>query len=203
MSNLQAFQSLAEARRSIYAINDQLPVSKEEIVKLVEHAVLHTPSAFNSQSSRLVVLFGEDHEKLWQITEDKLRAIVNDDTAFESTKQKIDSFKAGAGTVLFYEDQTVVKGLQENFALYADRFPVWSEHTSAMHQYAIWTALASLNIGASLQHYNPIIDEEVNSTWNIDPEWNLVAQLVFGGIEQPAGEKEFAPVDSRLKVFGV
>ena len=203
MSNLQAFQSLAEARRSIYAINDQLPVSKEEIVKLVEHAVLHTPSAFNSQSSRLVVLFGEDHEKLWQITEDKLRAIVNDDTAFESTKQKIDSFKAGAGTVLFYEDQTVVKGLQENFALYADRFPVWSEHTSAMHQYAIWTALASLNIGASLKHYNPIIDEEVDSTWNIDPEWNLVAQLVFGGIEQPAGEKEFAPVDSRLKVFGV
>lgn len=203
MSNLQAFQSLAEARRSIYAINDQLPVSKEEIVKLVEHAVLHTPSAFNSQSSRLVVLFGEDHEKLWQITEDKLRAIVNDDTAFESTKQKIDSFKAGAGTVLFYEDQTVIKGLQENFALYADRFPVWSEHTSAMHQYAIWTALASLNIGASLQHYNPIIDEEVDSTWNIDPEWNLVAQLVFGGIEQPAGEKEFAPVDSRLKVFGV
>ena len=191
MSNLQAFQSLAEARRSIYAINDQLPVSKEEIVKLVEHAVLHTPSAFNSQSSRLVVLFGEDHEKLWQITEDKLRAIVNDDTAFESTKQKIDSFKAGAGTVLFYEDQTVVKGLQENFALYADRFPVWSEHTSAMHQYAIWTALASLNIGASLQHYNPIIDEDVDSTWNIDPEWNLVAQLVFGGIEQPAGEKEF------------
>lgn len=203
MSNLEAFQSLAEARRSIYAINDQLPVSKEEIVKLVEHAVLHTPSAFNSQSSRLVVLFGEDHEKLWQITEDKLRAIVNDDTAFESTKQKIDSFKAGAGTVLFYEDQTVVKGLQENFALYADRFPVWSEHTSAMHQYAIWTALASLNIGASLQHYNPIIDEDVDSTWNIDPEWNLVAQLVFGGIEQPAGEKEFAPVDSRLKVFGV
>ena len=203
MSNLQAFQSLAEARRSIYAINDQLPVSKKEIVKLVEHAVLHTPSAFNSQSSRLVVLFGEDHEKLWQITEDKLRAIVNDDTAFESTKQKIDSFKAGAGTVLFYEDQTVVKGLQENFALYADRFPVWSEHTSAMHQYAIWTALASLNIGASLQHYNPIIDEDVDSTWNIDPEWNLVAQLVFGGIEQPAGEKEFAPVDSRLKVFGV
>ncbi|AWT50004.1 nitroreductase family protein [Psychrobacter sp. YP14] len=203
MSNLQAFQTLAEARRSIYAINDQLPVSKEEIVKLVEHAVLHTPSAFNSQSSRLVVLFGEDHKKLWQITEDKLRAIVNDDTAFESTKQKIDSFKAGAGTVLFYEDQTVVKGLQENFALYADRFPVWSEHASAMHQYVVWTALASQNIGASLQHYNPIIDEEVDSTWNIDPEWDLVAQLVFGGIEQPAGEKQFAPVDSRLKVFGL
>ena len=202
MSDLQAFQTLAEARRSIYALNDQLPVDKEEVVKLVEHAILHTPSAFNSQSARLVVLFGEDHKKLWQITEDKLRAIVNDDEAFKSTKQKIDGFKAGAGTVLFYEDQAVVKGLQENFALYADRFPVWAEHTSAMHQYAIWNALASLNIGANLQHYNPIIDDEVDSAWNIDPEWKLIAQMVFGGIEQPAGDKEFAPIESRLKVFG-
>lgn len=73
MSNLQDLQTLAEARRSIYALNDQLPVDKDQVVDLVEHAILHTPSAFNSQSTRLVVLFGEDHKKLWQITEDTLR----------------------------------------------------------------------------------------------------------------------------------
>lgn len=202
MSDLQTFHKLAETRRSIYALNDQLPVDKEEVVKLVEHAILHTPSAFNSQSSRLVVLFGEDHKKLWQITEDTLRKIVNDDEKFKSTEEKINGFKAGAGTVLFFEDQEVVKGLQENFALYAARFPVWAQHTSAMHQYVIWTALASLNIGANLQHYNPVIDEEVAKTWNIDSNWQLVAQMVFGGIEQPAGDKEFAPIDSRLKVYG-
>ena len=140
MSNLQDLQTLAEARRSIYALNDQLPVDKNQVVDLVEHAILHTPSAFNSQSTRLVVLFGEDHKKLWQITEDTLRKIVNDDERFKSTEEKLNGFKAGAGTVLFFEDQSVVKNLQENFALYADRFPTWSEHTSAMHQYVIWTA---------------------------------------------------------------
>lgn len=202
MSNLQSFQTLAEARRSIYALNDQLPVDKQQVVDLVEHAVLHTPSAFNSQSTRLVVLFGEDHKKLWQITEDTLRKIVNDDEKFKSTEQKLAGFKAGAGTVLFFEDQNVVKNLQENFAPYADRFPTWSEHTSAMHQYVIWTALASLKIGANLQHYNPVIDEEVAKTWNIDSSWTLIAQMVFGGIGQPAGDKEFEPVEKRLKVYG-
>ncbi|WP_296403420.1 nitroreductase family protein [Psychrobacter sp.] len=202
MSDLQTFQKLAETRRSIYALNDQIPVDKQQVVSLVEHAILHTPSAFNSQSTRLVVLFGEDHKKLWQITEDALRKIVNDDEKFKSTAEKLEGFKAGAGTVLFYEDQAVVKYLQENFDLYADRFPTWSEHTNAMHQYVIWTALASLNIGANLQHYNPVIDEEVAQTWNIDPDWKLVAQMVFGGIAQPAGDKEFMAIEKRLKVHG-
>ena len=200
MSKLQNLQQLTETRRSIYGLNKQLPVAKEEIVQLVEHTLLHTPSAFNSQSTRIIVLFGNDHEKLWQITEDTLRGIVNDDEKFKPTKQKIDGFKAGAGTILFYEDQSVVKGLQENFALYADKFPDWSHHTNAMHQYVIWTALAGLNVGANLQHYNPVIDEQVAETWNVDKDWNLIAQMVFGGIEQPAGDKSFEPIEKRLKV---
>ena len=158
--SVETLQTIAETRRSIYMLNDQLPVSKDEVVKLVEHAVLHTPSSFNSQSSRLVVLFGEDHQKLWQITEDLLRAMVNDDEKFKSTADKMAMFKAGAGTILYFEDQSVIKGLQEQFPLYAHNFPVWAEHTSAMHQYAIWNALAALNIGANLQHYNGVIDEK-------------------------------------------
>lgn len=200
--SVETLHNIAETRRSIYMLNDQLPVSKDEVVKLVEHAVLHTPSSFNSQSSRLVVLFGEDHQKLWQITEDLLRAMVNDDEKFKSTADKMAMFKAGAGTILYFEDQSVVKGLQEQFPLYAHNFPVWAEHTSAMHQYAIWNALAALNIGANLQHYNGVIDEKVAETWNIDSNWKLIAQMVFGGITAPAGEKTFEPIEKRLKVYG-
>ena len=202
MSELQQLQQLAEQRRSIYALGNQLPVSNEEVVKLVEHAILHTPSSFNSQSTRVIILFGEEHQKLWQIAEDTLRAIVNDDEQFASTKQKMDSFKAGAGTVLFFEDRKVVKSMQDNVPLYADKFPVYAQHTNAMHQYAVWTALASVGVGASLQHYSPIIDDKVAETWDVDKDWELVAQLVFGAIEQPAGDKTFKPMEERLKVFG-
>ena len=201
MSKLQNLQQLVEHRRSIYALNKQLPVAKEEIIQLVEHTLFYTPSAFNSQSTRLIVLFGDDHEKLWRITEETLRAIVNNDEKFEATQDKMNGFKAAAGTVLFYEDQSVVNDLQEKFALYADKFPDWSQQTNAMHQYVIWTALAGLNVGANLQHYNPVIDEQVAETWNVDKDWRLIAQMVFGGIEQPAGDKSFEPIEKRLRVF--
>lgn len=202
MSDLQTLHQLTEQRRSIYALGNQLPVSNDAIVKLVEHAILHTPSSFNSQSTRIIVLFGDEHHKLWQLTEDILRGIVDNDEQFASTKQKIDSFKAGAGTVLFFEDHKAIQALQEQAPLYADKFPIWAQHTNAMHQYGIWTALASIDVGASLQHYNPIIDDKVAETWAVDKDWELVAQMVFGTIEQPAGDKTFEPLDKRLKVFG-
>lgn len=202
MSDLKTLQQLAEKRRSIYALSNQLPVSNDEIVKLVEHAVLHTPSAFNSQSTRIVVLFGEDHKKLWDITEETLKVIVGDDEKFQGTKDKIAGFRAGAGTVLFFEDKGVVSNMQEAAPLYADKFPIWAHQTNAMHQYVIWTALASLDIGANLQHYNPVIDQRVVDAWDIAEDWELNAQMVFGAIEQPAGDKAFQPLDKRMKVFG-
>ena len=202
MSDLKTLQKLAEKRRSIYALSNQLPVSNDEIVKLVEHAVLHTPSAFNSQSTRIVLLFGEDHKKLWDITEETLKVIVGDDEKFQGTKDKIAGFRAGAGTVLFFEDKGVVRNMQEAASLYADKFPIWAHQTSAMHQYVIWTALASLDIGANLQHYNPVIDQRVADAWDIADDWELNAQMVFGAIEQPAGDKAFQPLDKRMKVFG-
>ncbi|WP_395147316.1 nitroreductase family protein [Moraxella atlantae] len=198
---LQHFQQAAKLRRSVYALNDQLPISKADVESIVREALLHTPSSFNSQSTRLVVLWAEAHQKFWQLTEDALRNIVNDDEQFQSTAQKMAGFKAAAGTILFYEDQAVVRDLQEQFPTYADSFPVWAEHSDAMHQYVIWTALAAAGVGANLQHYAPVVAEQVRQTWDINPNWQLIAQLVFGGIEQPAGDKEFDPIEPRLQVF--
>ena len=187
--SVETLQTIAETRRSIYMLNDQLPVSKDEVVKLVEHAVCYIPLCIQLTIKPLGSIVWWRPSKLWQITEDLLRAMVNDDEKFKSTADKMAMFKAGAGTILYFEDQSVIKGLQEQFPLYAHNFPVWAEHTSAMHQYAIWNALAALNIGANLQHYNGVIDEKVAETWNIDSNWKLIAQMVFGGIAAPAGEK--------------
>lgn len=199
MSN--SFIELIKKRRTIYSLGNNLPVSQDRIAALIKEAVKHSPTAFNSQSSRVVVLFGENHKKLWNIVKDALRAIVPAD-AFAATEGKIDNaFLSGAGTVLFFEDQSVVKGLQEQFALYADNFPIWSEQVSGIAQFAVWTALSEENIGASLQHYNPVIDEQVSKAWNIPADWKLRAQLVFGSIEQEAGEKAFIDDESRFRIF--
>lgn len=200
-TSLSSLHNSFENRRSIYALNSDLPVDNQAIVDLVEHAVLHTPSSFNSQSTRIVVLFGDEHKKVWDIAEKHLREAVGDGD-FSSTEQKLNGFRAAAGTILFYEDDSVVKGLQEQFALYADKFPVWAEHSNAMHQYVIWTALRELGVGANLQHYNPLIDADVAAEFDIPSSWKLIAQMPFGGVASPAGDKEFQPASERMKVFG-
>ncbi|MCG5225845.1 nitroreductase family protein [Acinetobacter pittii] len=201
LSNETNFLELIKKRRSIYSIGKNLKHTPSEIEELIQEAVKHSPSAFNSQSSRVVILFNQSHENFWNIVLDVLKTIVPAE-ALAGTEQKIQSFSAGAGTVLFFEDQDVIKGLQEQFELYADNFPVWSEHSTAIAQFTVWSVLAEQGLGASLQHYNPIIDEKVNTTFNIPTQWKLRAQLVFGSIEGQAGEKAFIEDESRFKTFG-
>ena len=195
-----SFLDHIKQRRTIYAVGKNVPLTPEQIESVIKEAVNHSPSAFNSQTSRIVTLFGESHLQLWNIVRETLRKIVPE-AAFEGTNTKINSFAAGYGTVLFYEDQDVVKSLQEQFALYADNFPVWSEHSSAIAQFSVWTALSEQNIGASLQHYNPVIDHEVAEAFSLPENWKLRAQLVFGSIEAAAGEKTFIDDAVRFKKF--
>ena len=190
-----------QARRSIYALGDKLSLSQEQLRELIQSTIKHCPSSFNSQSSRAVILYGAEHHKLWDIVKDALRAIVPAES-FSTSEQKIDGcFRSGFGSVLFFEDQDVVKGLQEKFPSYADNFPVWSEHSSGIAQFAVWTALAEQSIGASLQHYNPLIDEAVAKQWELPQSWKLRAQMPFGSIEAPAGEKTFMDDNERFRVF--
>lgn len=194
------FLDLMKKRRSIYAIGKNLQHTPEQLERLIKDVLHHTPSAFNSQSTRAVILFGDSHHTFWKLTREALRKIVPAD-AFAATSAKLDSFAKGYGTVLFYEDQEVVQGLQAKFAAYADNFPIWSEHASAIAQFAVWTALAEQNIGASLQHYNPLVDADAARQFDIPAHWKLRAQLVFGSIEAPAAEKTHIDEVLQSKTF--
>ncbi|WP_447527933.1 nitroreductase family protein [Vreelandella sp. TE19] len=192
--------SVFENRRSQYVIGKDIPLGQKETAALIQQAVKLAPSSFNSQSSRAVILFNEQHDRFWEIVMDTLREMVPPES-FASTEEKVNRFAAGAGTVLFFEEQDVIKNLQEKFPLYADNFPVWSEHSTGIAQFAVWTALAEANIGASLQHYNPIIDDAVAKEWDLPTTWKLRAQMPFGSHEAPFGEKEFMDDSERFRVF--
>ena len=194
------FFDAVKARRSIYGISKDFVLSDEIIQDIVEEAVKHSPSPFNSQSARVVLLLGAQHDCFWQITKEELRKLVPADK-FGPTEEKIAAFASGYGSVLFFEDMTVVESLQKRFPLYQDRFPVWSQHASAILQYVVWTALEQAGFGASLQHYNPIVDAPTKQTWNIPDRWQLVAQMPFGKPTAPPANKEFLPLADRVRVY--
>ena len=94
-----------------------------------------------------------------------------------------------------------VRSLQESFPTYKDNFPIWAEQTDAMHQLAVWTMLEDAGMGASLQHYNPLIDDEVRKVWNLSDDWKLIAQMPFGVPVAQPGFKEVMSLDERVFEF--
>ena len=69
-----------------------------------------------------------------------------------------------------------------------------------MLQLAVWTALAEAGVGASLQHYNPLIDEQVKKEFNLPASWKLVAQMPFGTFTGKDGDKPYIPLSERLRI---
>ncbi len=195
------FLEIIKTRRSVYGLSKKSAVSDVRIQEIVSEAVQHVPSAFNSQSSRAVILLGQHHDELWDHTLEVLRGIVKDPEALKQTEGRISAFKGAYGTVLFFEDQAVVSTLQQNFALYKDNFPVWSQQSAGMLQFAVWTALAAEGLGANLQHYNPLVDTWVTEKTGVPASWKLVAQMTFGTVAAPAGEKTFGDLKQRVLVL--
>lgn len=194
------FSTSVMDRRSYYGISKETVVSDDRIKEIVENGMKYTPSAFNSQSARAVLLLNKQHDKFWNITLEALRRIVPE-KSFKPTEQKINSFKNGYGTVLYFEDQSVVKSLQEQFATYKDNFPVWSQQSSGMLQHVIWTALQNEGYGASLQHYTELIDEDVKKEWEVPGQWKFIAQMPFGKPTAQPDEKQYNFSKEHIKIF--
>jgi predicted oxidoreductase (fatty acid repression mutant protein) len=189
-----------EQRRSIYHINGESPIGDGRIEEIVGHALRHVPSPFNCQSARVVILLGEQHQYFWKMVWHIFEPVLPQDRV-ESTRAKIHGYGSGHGTLLFFEDQDVIDHMIKQFPLYEEKFPVWAQNANGMLQYALWTALEAEGLGASLQHYNPLIDNALQEHWQLPESWKLTGQMPFGGIVTPAGEKHFQPLEKRMLVF--
>ena len=114
---------------------------------------MHAPSAFNTQTARLVLVTGARHKKLWQIVQETYCTILGGNVeAIAAAKKKFETeYEAAYGTVMFFEDISIVESMQAKMPAIAHTFPIWSENATGMAQYAVWVALALEGMGASLQ----------------------------------------------------
>ena len=66
MADKKSFLDAVESRRSIYAISpENAPASNERVVEIVSHVLKHSPSSYNSQTARAVVIFDDHHRQYW------------------------------------------------------------------------------------------------------------------------------------------
>ena len=97
--------SFAEAvahRRSVYALKSSLPsaLTDAKVQSLIKDAMHQVPSAFNSQTTRIVLLVKSEHEKFWQSTSDIFKA-KQDEESFKKTGGQLAGFKGAYGSVSF------------------------------------------------------------------------------------------------------
>lgn len=166
------FKDAIKKRRSVYAIQNTIPVSDEDLLQFVEETATWVPDAFNMQSQRVLVLLGDQHIKFWDMLNEYFDNKIN--------PEKLAGFKGGHGTLLLFWDKNVVEHMQESFPDYKDNFPLWAEQANGMLQFALWTGLATQDIGASLQHYNPCFDQKMREAFDIPEHWMPSAQMPFG-----------------------
>ncbi|KRN12936.1 hypothetical protein IV37_GL000568 [Fructilactobacillus fructivorans] len=60
----QQFLDLEKNRRTIYDLGKDVPFSQDDLYTYIKELIKYTPSAFNGQTVRAVVLFDENHDKL-------------------------------------------------------------------------------------------------------------------------------------------
>lgn len=195
----RSFIEAISHRRSNYHLSNNTSISRTELLDTLGTTLAVVPTPFNVQSARLVVLLDHHHTDLWDIVERILQPLTPQDR-FLNTQQKINqAFRSGIGTILFYEDEESLDKLREKIPTYAMNVGRWSEQSSGMLQFAIWTALEDMGLGASLQHYNPLIDDAVNREWNINNRWRLIAQMPFGTpLDKPEAHPQTSPIGYRM-----
>lgn len=193
------------ARRTNYTLTTSSSISDSRIREILTETLENAPSTFGSYTTRLVLLLKEEHFKFWDLVTEIVKSVTPPEQFNGSTKGRLDGFRNSYGTVLYFEDPENTRKLQDQFAFAKDHFPVWAQHTSAIHQFIIWTAFTNEGLGANLQHYNPLIDEKVKAQWGVPATWDLVAQMPFGVPSAPPAPKPVQmkkPLEERLFVHG-
>lgn len=199
MTNCIEQDSLSR-RRSIYALGHTRIVTDFCLEDTLKDCLKNCPTPFNAQSARLVLLLNKNHLDFWNLVLQKVTAAAPIGKK-DSVAQKINSFAVAYGTILFFEDLSVLEQLQKDFPLYQKNMHDWTYEANGMLQYMIWQALAENEIGASLQHYNELIEDDVKKMLSLPDNWKILAQMPFGSIEKSPAEKTFLPLENRLMIF--
>lgn len=197
---MSTFVELVKKRHSIYALGKNSNYSNEEIEKRIREVVREVPTAFNSQTTRIIVLFDEANTKFWDHIYNVQKNVL-DGSKKEWMTGVVNGAKNGIGTVLFFEDLNAVKEMPTNEV----RQEAYKQNNNANAQYAIWLALTEMDLGANLQHFNvgyeQGFDKGTKEIFGLPESYEMIAQMPFGSIEQEAKIKDKINPEVQVQVF--
>lgn len=210
MSGSEQYFQAVENRRTYYALSNEAILTDEQLTALVQRAVKHSPTSFNMQQSRAVLVTGKAHQRLWDVVTEAWNREEKDEAARDGFKAKVDAaYRPGYGSVIFFEDQATLDAWSAKMPQYTQAFNLWSDNAAGILQHVVWTALEAEGYGASLQHFggvNTNVHDAVIKAFDLPESWKKnTAIMPFGKPAGPPGNgghpKTFDSLDARVKVF--
>ncbi|KAK7194248.1 hypothetical protein NESM_000339600 [Novymonas esmeraldas] len=170
-------------------------VTRDYLTTVVQRAVALTPSSFNSQSTRVVVLHGRMHRLFWQ------RLIGHTVHLAKEAALLTDQVVPAACTVILCEDMDVVRRMQATFPKYASLLPGHAEQASAMCELSVVSALGCDGVATLSRHHRIDLHENFHEVFTVPPSWEMRAQIACGGCGNAGYEKETLSDDHYFKII--
>lgn len=91
-------------RRTVYVVTDNISVSDDRIIEIVNQVIQTLPSSWNIQSTRILVTLGKEHKRFWDVVIDAAKPFVLAQKGEEDWKRnetRFRSFQNAYGTVCY------------------------------------------------------------------------------------------------------
>lgn len=86
-------------RRTTHYLGKDQELDKQVVIKILRETLLVSPSFFNAQTTRIVLLLDEENEKLWELVKECLEKHTKERSLAPDTVEKLNGFKQANGTV--------------------------------------------------------------------------------------------------------
>ncbi|VEI12981.1 nitroreductase family protein [Trueperella bialowiezensis] len=190
---MTTLSDLIHARRSVYHIGTNTEHTAESVADALRGIITRLPSAMNSQTTRLVVVSGDNNTKVWDSIHSDQKGALSPDM-YERFAPRFTQAKQGLGTVLLFESRTAV----ENMGLNPARSEIYKENNHAITALAVWLQLTELGLGTSLQHFNVGYESGIRELLGLPDDFEMLAQMPFGSIETPGADKPALDPNERV-----
>lgn len=193
-STISADQFLAAAkhRRTVYGVKNTSAVSDKRVQEILEQVLSFTPSSYNTQPLRVVLVTGAKHAAMWDAIIAAAEPVLKGagEEVWKTMSGVFQMHKASYGSVAFFDSANTLAESGKTHASAAHMFDEFSHHASGMAQILVWSALELEGLGANLQHLNaiPPVEDAIKKFLAVPEDWKLRAHLNYGDEAGPHPE---------------
>ena len=141
-------------------------------------AVRLTPAAYNLPPWR-VILLHERRDAFWQLFEAAVDERLDGDRR-ERYLDRIAGFRDGVAVAVFYEDTTVSPQIAQAWQISDKEADAFVQQGLGMAQLAFWLALTAEGLVTSLQHWDWLLDDRLDTFIGAPEHVRLAAVMPIG-----------------------